>query len=135
MKLLKGSLRETLYEPPSDGLPPKAFQETVYKENQVTYISDKIGLHKIENASMDELAVSLHLYTPPHAANYGFHLFDENSGKKSHIKTAPLYSVYGQKVEHQYDMRMAPITAKTRNANTRVDHASGCFRPVSRECT
>lgn len=98
MKLLKGSLRETLYTSPdmsSDKI-PHPFKETVYEENQVTYISDRIGLHKIENVSDTEGAVSLHLYTPPHAHNYGFHLFDEKTGKKIHIKTAPLFSQRGK---------------------------------------
>lgn len=97
MKVLKGDLQETLYsEPEQAGQAPQRLKVTTYGENQVTYISDKIGLHKIENASDTELAISLHLYTPPHAHNYGFNLFDEKTGKKLHIKSAPLYSEHGQ---------------------------------------
>jgi cysteine dioxygenase len=94
MKMLKGNLRETLYSSPDlDGdAIPRPLKETVYTRDEVTYISDKIGLHKIENASDTETAISLHLYTPPHAHNYGFNLFDETSGKKLHIKGAPLFS-------------------------------------------
>jgi cysteine dioxygenase len=33
----------------------------VYAENEVTYISDKIGVHKISNTSKNNIAVSLHL--------------------------------------------------------------------------
>jgi cysteine dioxygenase len=33
----------------------------VYAENEVTYISDKIGVHKISNTSEKDVAVSLHL--------------------------------------------------------------------------
>lgn len=124
MKILQGSLKETLYEPPIDGLPPKATKETVYGENQVTYISDKIGLHKIENASSDKSAISLHLYTPPHAANYGFHLFDETSGKKVHIKTAPLYSMHGQVLGHQSQAGRMPGMTKDRNT-IGINQASG----------
>ena len=47
-------------------------KETTFNENEVTYIHDHIGLHKISNPSKTEVAVSLHLYTPPHAANFGF---------------------------------------------------------------
>ena len=97
---MKGSLRETLYEtPPQSG--PAALKSTgdrTYHENQVTYISDKIGLHKISNASETELAVSLHLYTPPHAATFGFNLFDEQTGMPTHIKQATLFSQRGVKL-------------------------------------
>ncbi|KIX02007.1 uncharacterized protein Z518_07946 [Rhinocladiella mackenziei CBS 650.93] len=109
MKILKGNLRETLYSMPpcsseqtgSSGslTPPQIVKETTYFENQVTYISDKIGLHKISNPSPDEAAVSLHLYTPPHAANFGFNLFCEKTGKQTHIKQAGFYSDRGKLVE------------------------------------
>lgn len=102
MKILKGSLRETVYSyPQTDGESPVPVRTIEYHENQATYISDKIGLHKIENASETEVAVSLHLYTPPHAHNYGFNLFDEKSGKKLHIKNAPLFSEYGKVCESE----------------------------------
>jgi len=93
MKILTGELKETLYgwpcqradnpaacAAPSDGnasaehtcsagpgpLEPARLhvqRETRYAENQVTYMSDKLGLHRIGNPSDSELAVSLHLYT------------------------------------------------------------------------
>ena len=97
MKILKGNLQETIYSEPSQaGQAPQAQKVTMYSENEVTYISDKIGLHKVENVSATEPAVSLHLYTPPHAHNCGFNLFDEKSGKRLHIKNAPLYSEHGK---------------------------------------
>ena len=106
MKILKGSLKETLYAAPictperspnqSTLTPPQVLKETTYRENEVTYISDKIGLHKISNVSNDEMAVSLHLYTPPHAANFGFNLFDERSGRPTHIKQAGFFSDRGK---------------------------------------
>ena len=99
MKILQGSLRETVYDPPKEGGVPMARQVTEYSMNESTYISDRIGLHKIENASDEEVAISLHLYTPPHAHNHGFNLFDENSDKKFHIKKAPLFSEHGQVCE------------------------------------
>jgi cysteine dioxygenase len=109
MKILKGSLRETLYtlpgcttkQAPTKGVPtaPHVVKETIYGENEVTYISDKIGLHKISNPSNDEVAVSLHLYTPPHAANFGFNLFDEKTGRSTHIKQAGFFSDRGKPLE------------------------------------
>ena len=96
MRILKGSLTETVYGWPceraenprdcaasplsptfphrtehtcsasSDTLEPHALnvkRSTVYERGQVTYMSDRLGLHRIQNASPDEVAVSLHLYT------------------------------------------------------------------------
>ncbi|KIV88114.1 hypothetical protein PV10_09040 [Exophiala mesophila] len=111
MKLLKGSLKETLYDKPhlcdaselsGATTPPRVVKETIYTENQVTYISDQLGLHKIANVSDTDVAVSLHLYTPPHAANFGFNLFDERTGKQTHIKQAGFYSDRGKVVESKF---------------------------------
>lgn len=94
MKILKGSLTETLYGWPCqradnpascatapDSLYPSTqhtcsartqlmgpkelsiIKETTYEQEQVTYMSDRLGLHRICNPSKDEVAVSLHLYT------------------------------------------------------------------------
>ncbi|KAL4741831.1 RmlC-like cupin domain-containing protein [Aspergillus similis] len=104
MKVLKGNLQETLYTWPDQdkvqhgqSSPPEVSKVTTYGENQVTYMSDKLGLHKIHNPDPNEAAISLHLYTPPNAANYGFCIFDEKSGKASHIKQSHFYSIRGKR--------------------------------------
>ena len=91
MRILKGSLTETIYGWPcerADGLTDCATSPTHptghtcsaepeqlephalcvkrsirYERGQVTYMSDRLGLHRIQNASTEEVAVSLHLYT------------------------------------------------------------------------
>ncbi|KAJ3101257.1 hypothetical protein HDU97_001554 [Phlyctochytrium planicorne] len=78
MKVLDGEITETQYhwpEPPSpteDGssscCPMKVKQATVYSENGVAYIHDKIGLHRVSNPSSNRGAISLHLYCPPYDA-------------------------------------------------------------------
>jgi cysteine dioxygenase len=92
-------------------------KETVYAADQVTYMSDSIGLHRIKNRSVGGFAVSLHLYTvswpfryqitmsssaddlkPPNAAKHGCHIFDERTGKKSHVAQCHFYSEYGIKM-------------------------------------
>ncbi|OJD26575.1 cysteine dioxygenase [Blastomyces percursus] len=105
MKVLKGSLRETQYSWPEqdkvqkgEPSPLTITKDTVYKENQVTYMSDKLGLHKISNPDPDNFAISLHLYTPPNAAQYGFCLFDEKTGKSRHIKQSMFFSSKGHKL-------------------------------------
>lgn len=67
MKVLKGSLKETLYSWPDRDLsdqgqpaPPQIKKETVYHENGVTYMSDQLGLHRISNPDPENYAVSLH---------------------------------------------------------------------------
>ncbi|EAA58969.1 hypothetical protein AN4081.2 [Aspergillus nidulans FGSC A4] len=102
--VLKGNLQETLYTWPDQdkvqhgqSSPPEVTKVTTYGENQVTYMSDKLGLHKIHNPDPNEPAISLHLYTPPNAANYGFCVFDEKSGKASHIKQSHFYSIRGKR--------------------------------------
>lgn len=105
MKILKGSLQETLFSWPDqekikrgEYSPPQVTRQSVYGENEVTYMSDKLGLHRISNPDPNNFAVSLHLYTPPHAATYGFCLYDECTGKAKHIKQANFYSRKGQRV-------------------------------------
>jgi cysteine dioxygenase len=98
MKVIDGELTETTYSWPKRGKidmvlgsdSEKDFDQKVpnyqhmnveaektLKCNQVTYISDQIGLHRVGNKS-DRPAVSLHLYTPPYST---CQLFDEKTGK------------------------------------------------------
>jgi len=105
MKVLQGSLKETLYSWPdrnlvNDGIPSplRVKKESLYRENHVTYMSDNLGLHKISNPDPDRVAVSLHLYTPPNAVKVGAHMFDEKTGKAVHINQAYFFSESGQKL-------------------------------------
>lgn len=62
MKILKGNLTETRYEFPQEGEssgPLKVITEKTYKENQVAYMADELGLHRVSNKGSD-FAVSLH---------------------------------------------------------------------------
>jgi cysteine dioxygenase len=96
MRILKGKLREQRFEhPQSPGSGPLLLQETMYKEGEVTYMSDELGLHRISNPDPKSIAVSLHLYTPPNAAREGCHIFDERTGKRSHVTQSNFYSVFG----------------------------------------
>lgn len=63
MKVLAGELQETVYHTPdtdSDSGPLEIKSDTTHKVNDVTYISDEIGLHRVHNPSSTQLAVSLH---------------------------------------------------------------------------
>ncbi|EMD00576.1 hypothetical protein BAUCODRAFT_28923 [Baudoinia panamericana UAMH 10762] len=126
MKVLKGSLTETVYGWPcelhesealcsvsqslivpsthhtcsarAEILQPHALQvkrQTTLEQGEVTYMSDQLGLHRVRNASKSDVAVSLHLYTPPNAANHGCHIFDERTGSKSRVEQCHFYSEFG----------------------------------------
>lgn len=105
MKVLKGTLKETLFSWPDPDLakegkpaPPQVKKETLYHENGVTYMSDQLGLHRISNPDPENVAVSLHLYTPPNAEYFGCQIFDEQTGKASHVSQANFFSVVGHKL-------------------------------------
>ncbi|KAG9237284.1 cysteine dioxygenase [Amylocarpus encephaloides] len=96
MKLLKGNLVETRYNFPKNvASPPVVIKETVFSEDEVTYMADELGLHKISNPHASEAAVSLHLYTPPNAARFRCRIFDETTGKSSKITQDRFFSEFG----------------------------------------
>lgn len=69
MKIMDGALTEELYCKPDkvvDGQELAPHQVTEFPTDDVAYISDKVGMHRISNASHSIRAVSLHLYSPPY---------------------------------------------------------------------
>ncbi|KAJ4374598.1 Cysteine dioxygenase [Didymella sp. IMI 355093] len=104
MKILKGSLTETRYAWPtvdlnnSEDHHMQVVSEKTYKADQVTYMSDKLGLHRISNPHKENFAVSLHLYTPPNAAVYGCNVFNEANGHSTHMARCTVFSEYGAPV-------------------------------------
>ncbi|PQE16766.1 Cysteine dioxygenase protein [Rutstroemia sp. NJR-2017a BBW] len=80
-------------------LPPQVIKNTLYTADEVTYMADDLGLHKISNPNVDDVAVSLHLYTPPNAAREGCNIFDERTGKRSHVTQSNFYSAFGNIIE------------------------------------
>ncbi|KAI8909565.1 RmlC-like cupin domain-containing protein [Gorgonomyces haynaldii] len=66
VKMLDGELTESLYDWPNENGPMHLRQESVFYRDQVTYMHDKMGLHRMSNQSNKNVAVSLHLYSPPY---------------------------------------------------------------------
>ncbi|GMT35571.1 hypothetical protein PFISCL1PPCAC_26868 [Pristionchus fissidentatus] len=98
VKVLAGRLLETKFEWPTiEGARLKVKERTHYNVDGVSYMSDKIGLHRMENDSHSEAAVSLHLYIPPYTT---CNAFDERTGHKTQC-TVTFYSKYGQKVDYR----------------------------------
>ncbi|CAL8576383.1 hypothetical protein XPA_002269 [Xanthoria parietina] len=98
MKIIKGSLTETRYAWPESTGPGEAMkttQETSLGCDQVVYMADSLGLHKISNPDSEEYAVSLHLYTPPNAAIEGCKVFDPETGVAKHVDSYSYHSEFG----------------------------------------
>ncbi|KAI1163009.1 cysteine dioxygenase [Nemania serpens] len=102
MKILRGNLTETRYAFPRQGHSHALdiISEKTYSENEVAYIADELGIHRMFNKSSD-FAVSLHLYTPPHVARNGCYTFDENTGRRHHVPGPSYYSTYGRLLEEE----------------------------------
>ncbi|XP_034397568.1 cysteine dioxygenase type 1 [Cyclopterus lumpus] len=95
MKLLQGQLKETLFHWPESKSQGPMVQKSqrILQENTVAYINDSLGLHRVENGSHTECAVSLHLYSPPFQA---CQTFDQRTGHKNTVKMT-FSSKYGEK--------------------------------------
>jgi len=93
MKVVDGSVEESLYEWPQDNdsnnmqfnndsdndKNMKLKQPKKIHSDGTLYINDSIGLHRIANPSLTKKAVTLHIYSPPISE---CHRFDEKTGHK-----------------------------------------------------
>jgi cysteine dioxygenase len=97
MKVLQGSIRERRFATPAHpGTGPLVETSNLaFGLNKVTYMADVLGLHSIENPSLAEYAVSLHLYTPPNAALRGCKVYDLENGEARHVMQGAYDSVRG----------------------------------------
>eukprot|EP00095_Tigriopus_kingsejongensis_P012225 maker-scaffold528_size145933-snap-gene-0.31 protein:Tk12225 transcript:maker-scaffold528_size145933-snap-gene-0.31-mRNA-1 annotation:"cysteine dioxygenase type 1" len=101
VKIMDGTLRETRYHWPKEGhsddgkMVEKSHADA--KLNAVSYMSDELGLHRMENPSHSSQTVSLHLYSPPFKS---CQVFDERTGQKTQCKMT-FWSKYGEKVNNR----------------------------------
>jgi cysteine dioxygenase len=63
-KVLQGQLTESRFQWPKESRKMELEQKTNYYLDQVNYMHDSIGLHKVQNDSQGP-AMSLHIYSPP----------------------------------------------------------------------
>ncbi|CAK9301094.1 unnamed protein product [Gordionus sp. m RMFG-2023] len=96
VKVLQGRLSEELYHVVNDFDEAKMYQtgHNVYVKNQVSYINDTIGVHRMSNQDSTSTTVTLHLYCPPFES---CHTFDENSGKINTCNVT-FFSQYGTRI-------------------------------------
>lgn len=96
MKCLDGELLETKYEwPDKEDSEMVEKCKTPLRKNEVCYINDSIGLHRVENLSHTKPSVTLHCYIPPYFECRGF---DQHSGKARTCQVT-FYSKYGDKCD------------------------------------
>ncbi|XP_075219668.1 cysteine dioxygenase type 1 [Lycorma delicatula] len=102
MKMLHGELTEIRFawpnedkktELPEDDKSLKELSRTCLPTNDVCYINDSLGLHRVENVSHSNTAVSLHLYCPPFDS---CSVFNQRTGQRSKCRVT-FWSKFGKK--------------------------------------
>jgi len=98
LKCIEGNMRETQYEWPEEGQDIRQDQMKVKEVNDVklndtAYINDGIALHRVENPSHTDPAVSLHLYIPPY---HECTIFDDRTSKQGKA-TVTFYTRFGKR--------------------------------------
>ncbi|CAH0716813.1 unnamed protein product, partial [Brenthis ino] len=71
--------------------------------DDVCYINDALGLHRMENSSHVDGAVSLHLYCPPFDS---CRVFDSRTGKPTEVQVM-FWSMYGKKIKRVIEVNPA----------------------------
>ncbi|XP_041459420.1 cysteine dioxygenase type 1-like [Lytechinus variegatus] len=100
MKVLDGTLQESMFAWPEDSKKKNAMTQlavNTYERDQVAYINDSKGLHRVENPSHSDLAASLHLYSPPFQS---CQCFDQRTGKST-TSTVTFWSKYGERTPYK----------------------------------
>ncbi|KAJ3306738.1 Cysteine dioxygenase [Kappamyces sp. JEL0829] len=121
VKVLDGQVEESLYEWPAGTSPSEGelsqaaidlaspttptgitlVRREIYHPNQVTYMHDKIGLHRLSNPSSTKGAVTLHLYSPPYSTCQTF--CEKTAIARSSGKIC-FHSINGVKQNHVEDI-------------------------------
>lgn len=92
VKVLDGELTESLFDWPEGTGSVKLRSENTHGANAVTYMHDKLGLHRMSNKSDVTRSVSLHLYSPPIAC---CQTFCQDTGVARSSGNCTFHSVYG----------------------------------------
>ena len=100
--MLDGDLTETRYAWPTSDQVGEMVEtgESTYGKDEVSYMHDKIGLHRVQNLSDKKPAVSLHVYCPPFDSCNGF---DQTTGKSITCKIT-FFSIHGEKVKYENEI-------------------------------
>ncbi|KAK4467901.1 hypothetical protein MN116_008511 [Schistosoma mekongi] len=107
VKVIKGCIKETIFEWPkyfTDGkfndsinqidLPLTVKSVSEVRPGEVTYMHDKIGIHRLHNPSTTETAITLHLYFPPYTNSM---IFEESTSRMKKVNMT-LHSKFGKQI-------------------------------------
>ncbi|CAH0551607.1 unnamed protein product [Brassicogethes aeneus] len=101
MKILQGSLDEIKFAWPKEkGQQLEEIERKKIELNQVAYMNDSLGLHRVENSSNVDTAISLHLYCPPYNK---CKVFNQNTGQTS-SSTVTFYSTFGKRIKENKEI-------------------------------
>ena len=79
---INGTIAETRYFMNDNGRIQKT-KVSNYSKGEIAWMHDCLGFHKVENSSVTEVAVTLHVYAPPVKACT---VFEENSNQGKLVK-------------------------------------------------
>lgn len=100
MKVLDGSVQEERFEWPDQSLGDSQEMKSIdinkFKKNETAYICDELGLHRVENPSHSDKAISLHLYSPPFDE---CRCFDQKTGHSTAGKVT-FWSKFGERTPY-----------------------------------
>lgn len=129
MKVLQGELQETRFKWPTEDVEKVGMVEvgrTRLPNNNVCYINDSLGLHRVENPSHSEPAVSLHVYVPPFTTCQAF---DGRTGRRQQCRVT-FWSKYGKRITYQPSMEAAaPPDVHTIEYNCPAEKPAPSQRP------
>ncbi|XP_060081912.1 cysteine dioxygenase type 1-like [Ylistrum balloti] len=99
MKILDGGVQEQLFKWPEseDEKEMTCIETTRFNKNETAYICDELGLHRVENPSHSDKAVSLHLYSPPFDE---CQCFDQRNGHCTRAKVT-FWSKFGKRTPYE----------------------------------
>merc|ERR1712025_138145 len=97
VRVLDGTVKETKYHWPEEKIEEDGSlaEQGVehYEPGGVTYMSDQLGLHRIENGSHANKLCTIHLYSPPFS---DCNIFDARTSKKTKVSMV-FTSKFGEK--------------------------------------
>nr|CCA17626.1 cysteine dioxygenase putative [Albugo laibachii Nc14] len=94
VKIISGAMNEVQYRIQQNKLYEVS---NIILDRGVTYIDDSMGLHKVGNPRHDQLAVTLHLYSPPFDACRVW--MDSENSNQSSLAHSYYFSVFGNPID------------------------------------
>jgi len=103
VKVMRGTLQEVVYRREEGQSVP--YRTTNFTEGGVTYMHDRLGVHKMGNPNSEEIACSLHIYSPPY---HECLIFDEVTGEEKKVSISVAYGARFPFMERKLDLEGCP---------------------------